>query len=126
MAIKKPNFSDDLEKLYSSQNEEEVTENLLRIVKIHSTNLYKDIVRKNPYFKMIVPELVDKVISQLNKLRDSISKEVNNIDNEVSLISDDMNPSIEEKLEKLKKLKTDCLLLIEEVDEKKSELLNLL
>ena len=75
---------------------------------------------------MIVPELVDKVISQLNKLRDSISKEVNNIDNEVSLISDDMNPSIEEKLEKLKKLKTDCLLLIEEVDEKKSELLNLL
>ena len=126
MAIKKPNFSDDLEKLYSSQNEEEVTENLLRIVKIHSTNLYKDIVRKNPYFKMIVPELVDKVISQLNKLRDSISKEVNNIDNEVSLISDDMNPSIEEKLEKLKKLKTDCLILIEEVDEKKSELLNLL
>lgn len=119
--ITRKNFNEDLEKLYSSQNEEEVINNLFRIIKFYNVDLFKDIIRENPYFKMIAPELVNKVISDLNKLRNSISKEIKNIDDESLLLKEDLDIK-----EQLKKLKTDCLLLIDEVDEKKSELLNLL
>lgn len=122
--IRKPNFEEDYKKLMSAQNEEEVTEILLRIIKVYSPFRYKEKILPNPLFRVIVSELRQQVIDELITLRESISIEISVIESDLSEIGD--TPDAVNEITKLKKLKSDCLLLIKEVNEKKSELENLL
>lgn len=122
--IKRPNFEEDYTNLMSAQNEEEVTECLLRIIKAYSVFRYRDLILTNPLFKMIIPELKTKVIGELDELRSSLTNEITVIETDLSQMEDD--PDFDSQIIKLKQLKSDCLLLIHEVDEKKFELENLL
>lgn len=126
MGIRKPNFKQDLKKLMSAQNEEEVLECLLRIIKVYNVYTYKDSILTNPYFKMLIPELKEKVLKELNKLRKSISSEIKNIDGDLEIIETESDPDLAQQVERLKQLRHDCMLLINEVDEKKLDLENLL
>lgn len=126
MAIKKPNFKQDLKKLMSAQNEEEVLSALLRIIKVYNVYTYRDSILTNPYFKMLIPELKEKVLKELNKLRKSISTEIKNIDGDLEIIETESDPDLNQQVERLKQLRHDCMLLINEVDEKKLDLENLL
>ena len=126
MAIKKSDFNKELNLLMSAQNEEEVLSILLKIIKIYNVSTYREAILSNPYFKMLIPELRDKVLQELNKLRKSIYKEIKTIDEDLEHYQDDISPDLQIQIDKLKKLRQDCMLLINEVDEKKSELENLL
>jgi hypothetical protein len=126
MGIRKPNFKKDLKKLMSAQNEEEVLDCLLRIIKVYNVYAYKDSILTNPYFKMLIPELKEKVLKELNKLRKSISSEIKNIDGDLEIIETESDPDLTQQVERLKQLRHDCMLLINEVDEKKLDLENLL
>jgi len=122
----KNNFEQDLEKLMSSNNEEEVTENLLKIIKVYNIALYKDIIINNPLFKVIAPELAQQVLKELNHLRVSITSEITTIDSDISHMKKIEDVDFDEQIKRLKKLRNDCLLLIDEVDDKKSQLSELL
>lgn len=112
------------EKLENSQSEDEVYSNLKQILKESSSQLYKNKILENPYFKSLIKEVREEVLEDISVIRSTIKSEIEAIDEEiVNLIKKDKN---NRHIEKFKELKRECISLIYEIDERKKDLINLI
>jgi hypothetical protein len=120
--MSKVDYSILIESLKSSKDEPEVYKNLKDILKSCSIDEYKHDLLDNPYFRLLVPDVVNDVLEDLSSIKKSIKSELSIIDGELSKMlndGDDLN------IEKLKSLKRDCISLIFEVEERESDLKSL-
>jgi hypothetical protein len=124
MDIRRKRYKSDVKKLMSSGTEEEVVIALTKIVKAYPVNFYVDLVKTNPFFNVLIPDIKTEVLKELSKLKKSITKEIKVIESDMNSIIG--NSEFDEQLQKLKTLKEECYMLINEVDEKYQDLENLL
>lgn len=110
------NINEYLEKLASSQSEEDVIENLKKIVRGFNVNIYKEIIMSNSYFKILIIDIKDEIENDMLNMLFSIEKELIKIDNDISTNDDP----------ELVKLKNDCEFLSKELNNRILDLKNLL
>lgn len=101
--------------LDQSTTEKDILENLTKIVKGFSVDLYKSRILSNPYFKSLMPDVKKIVLEEIKFYRESIKEEIEEIEKE---LDDPENDDID----KLKSLKSDCVSLIKELDQREKEL----
>jgi predicted DNA-binding protein (UPF0278 family) len=122
--MSKKEFSYLLEKLENSKTEDEVYSNLKMLLKESSSKLYKHKILENPYFRSLIPDVREEVISDINLIRDALKEEIKSIDEEiVKLLSRD---ETNRHIDKFKELKRECISLVYEIDERRKDLNNLL
>ena len=120
--MSKGDYSILFEKLKNSKNEEEVYHNLKEILKSCNISNYKSDILNNPYFRLLIPDIVNEVLEDLNNIKKSIRTEIFAIDDELSKI---ISNSDNENVDKLKELKRECISLIFEVEEREKDLKSL-
>jgi hypothetical protein len=122
ITMSKGDYSILFEKLKNSKNEEEVYHNLKEILKSCNISNYKSDILNNPYFRLLIPDIVNEVLEDLNNIKKSIRTEIFAIDDELSKI---ISNSDNENVDKLKELKRECISLIFEVEEREKDLKSL-
>lgn len=112
-----------LSDLKSAQNEEDVIENITKIIKGFSSDYYKNDLLENPYFKSLVPEIKETIMSELEDIKSSLREEIRAIEEELSTLNKKGITSIsDESISKLRELKKDCVVLIKELDDRLEDL----
>jgi len=107
--------------LLSAKTEEEVSEKLLKIIKSFGVDVYKNDVISNSYFKSLASDIKEVVISELKEIKSHLSVELDGVKQELKKIKSSDSPD-KETNKKLKSLKSDCLLLISELDDRIDDL----
>lgn len=121
---KQEEFNYLLEKLENSKTEDEVYSSLKQILKESSSQLYKNKILENPYFRSLIKEVREEVLEDISVIRSTIKSEIEAIDEEiVNLLKRDKN---DRHIQKFKELKRECISLIYEIDERRKDLLNLI
>lgn len=121
---KQEEFNYLLEKLENSKTEDEVYSSLKQILKESSSQLYKNRILENPYFRSLIKEVREEVLNDISVIRSTIQSEIEAIDEEiVNLLKRDKN---DRHIQKFKELKRECISLIYEIDERRKDLLNLI
>ena len=121
---KQEEFNYLFEKLENSKTEDEVYSSLKQILKESSSQLYKNRILENPYFRSLIKEVREEVLNDISVIRSTIQSEVEAIDEEiVNLLKRDKN---DRHIQKFKELKRECISLIYEIDERRKDLLNLI
>ena len=121
---KQEEFNYLLEKLENSRTEDEVYSSLKQILKESSSQLYKNKILENPYFRSLIKEVREEVLEDISVIRSTIKSEIEAIDEEiVNLLKRDKN---DRHIQKFKELKSECISLIYEIDERRKDLLNLI
>jgi arsenate reductase-like glutaredoxin family protein len=110
--LSREDYEKTLSELMSVKNEEDAIKSLLKIVKGHNINVYKNDMYENPYFKALLPEVANSVIFEIKEIRNSLSDEINSIDSEFFKNLD------QETIDELKAIKRDCVTLIVELDDR--------
>ncbi len=113
-------IEDYIVRLNSSQNEEEVLIVLKKIIKTFSVDLYREFIMSNPYFKTLIPDLKIEVIEEMMEMRDTIRDEIYNLDKEL------IKSISQSDFLKLKGLKRECIYLLNELENRKVDLENLI
>ena len=122
--MSKQEFNYLLEKLENSRTEDEVYSSLKQILKESSSQLYKNKILENPYFRSLIKEVREEVLEDISVIRSTIKSEIEAIDEEiVNLLKRDKN---DRHIQKFKELKRECISLIYEIDERRKDLLNLI
>ena len=122
---KRKDYDKLLSELKSSQNEEEVLDNITKIIKGFSSDYYKNDLYENPYFKTFIPEVKEIIKSELDQLKDNLKDEISGINDEIVKLNKTGIPSDDETISKLKDLKTECIILIKELDDRIQDLKHL-
>jgi gas vesicle protein len=104
-----------IECLEQSTTEEDILDNLMKIVRGFSVSQYKGIVLSNPYFKSLIPDIKTVIYEEIKFYRDSIKEEIEEIEKE-------LNNSENKYADKLKSLKRDCVSLLYEIDQREKDL----
>jgi hypothetical protein len=107
--------------LLSAKTEEEVSDKLLKIIKSFAVDVYKNDVNSNPYFKSLASELKEVVISELKEIKSHLEIELDGVKQELKKLKSSDSPD-KETNKQLKSLKSDCLLLISELDDRIDDL----
>lgn len=115
MARKSKDINPLLVELKSSLTEEDILKHLIELVKKFDPIQYKEVIYNNPYYKSLIPDIQSVIKLELDNIGKSIQTEIDTIESELKKVS------ITEAKE-LKKLKSDCLALIYEIDERKREI----
>lgn len=112
-----------LSDLKSSQNEDDVIENITKIVKGFSSDFYKNDLYENPYFKSFLPEIKDVIVSELEEIKLTLKDEIIAIENEILGLNKEGVSSVKDPdISKLRNLKKECILLIKELENRLEEL----
>lgn len=122
---KRDDYERLLSELKSSQNEEEVLSNITKIIKGFSSDYYKNDLYENPYFKTFIPEVKEIIKSELNQLKHNLEDEISGINDEIVKLNKTGITSDDETITKLKDLKTECIILIKELDDRIQDLKHL-
>ena len=122
---KRKDYDKLLSELKSSQNEEEVLDNITKIIKVFSSDYYKNDLYENPYFKTFIPEVKEIIKSELKQLKDNLKDEISGINDEIVKLNKTGITSDSESISKLKDLKTECIILIKELDDRIQDLKHL-
>jgi len=109
------------ESLLDAKTEQEVVNKLLKIVKSFNVDYYKNDIFANPYFKSLISEVSETVIEELESIRKSLQEEIEGIENG---LKESKKNKDKETSKKLKSLKSDCELLISELDDRIEEILS--
>ncbi len=104
-----------IEKLETSNTEEEIVRNLTKIVKGFSVPLYKNRILSNPYYKSLICDVKEEVRKEIDIIRESIVDEISAIDIELKRTDN-------KYFDKLKELKRECISLLYEIDERKKDI----
>lgn len=115
MTRKNKDINPLLVELKNSLTEEDILKHLIELVKKFEPVQYKEVIYNNPYYKSLIPDIKSAVKLELDKIGKSIQTEIDTIESELKKVS------ITEAKE-LKKLKSDCLALIYEIDDRKREI----
>ena len=122
---KRKDYERLLSELKSSQNEEEVLDNITKIIKGFSSDYYKNDLYENPYFKTFIPEVKEIIKSEIKQLKDNLKDEISGINDEIVKLNKTGITSDSESISKLKDLKTECIILIKELDDRIQDLKHL-
>ena len=122
---KRDDYERTLSELKSSKNEEEVLNNITKIIKGFSSDYYKNDLYENPYFKTFIPEVKEIIKSELNQLKHNLEDEISGINDEIVKLNKTGITSDDETISKLKDLKTECIILIKELDDRIQDLKHL-
>lgn len=115
MARKSKDINPLLVELKNSLTEEDILKNLIELVKKFEPVQYKEVIYNNPYYKSLIPDIQSSIKLELDKISQSIQ-------NEIDTIESDLKKANIISAKELKKLKSDCLALIYEIDERKKEI----
>ena len=105
-----------IENLETSRTEEDIVENLTKIVKNFNVNQYSEKVLSNPYFKSLIPDVKKIIFEEMKYFKDSIKEEISEIDNELK------NPNNSKSFDKLKSLRRDCVSLLYEIEQREKDI----
>jgi hypothetical protein len=120
---KREEYEQILSELKSSQSEEEVIDNLTKIIKSFSSDYYKNDIYENPYFKSLVSDIKKVIFGELCEIKSTLQEEISAIDKEIIRLNNNGITSItNEDYSKLRQLKRDCFILIKELDERLRDL----
>jgi hypothetical protein len=117
---KREDYKISWSELLSAKTEEEVSDKLLKIIKSYEVDVYKNDIISNPYFKLIASELKEIVISELKEIKSHLKSELYAVKEELKKIKSDSKDK--EVIKQLKSLKSDCLLLISELNNRIDDL----
>jgi hypothetical protein len=117
---KREDYKISWSELLSAKTEEEVSDKLLKIIKSYEVDVYKNDIISNPYFKLIASELKEIVISELKEIKSHLKSELYVVKEELKKIKSDSKDK--EVIKQLKSLKSDCLLLISELNNRIDDL----
>jgi len=105
-------FEKALERLSDARDEDEVVERLTYIVKGFSSFMYRETILSNPYYKDLFSEIRESVMLDLLDLESALLDEIRSIEENIKGKGRDVS-------EKLKDLKRDCEMLIDEINAKR-------
>lgn len=112
-----------LSDLKSSQNEDDVVKQITKIIKGFSSDYYKNDLYENPYFKSLIPEIKESISSELEKIKSSLKEEIRAIEEELIKLNKKGITSVNDKdISKLRELKKECIILINELDNRLEDL----
>ena len=115
MARKNQDINPLLIELKNSLTEEDILKHLIKLVKKFDPYQYKQVIYDNPYYKSLIPDIQSDIKSELDKISKSIQ-------NEIDTIESDLKKANITSAKELKRLKSECLALIYEIDERKKEI----
>jgi hypothetical protein len=107
-------YEELLKNLKNSYTEEEIVDTLTGIVKRFHTDVWKEMIFSNPYYKSLFEDIKLDILSNLDDIKGNILKEIDSIDKEIRDGKVNLNQFIQ--------LKVECQLLLVEVDYKIEEL----
>lgn len=107
-------YEEFVKELKNSYTEEDIINVITKIVKRFSTELWREMIFSNPYFKSLFEDIQSTILCDLDGIRNSILKEIDSIDKEIGGGNVDVHKFIQ--------LKVECQLLLMEVDYKIEEL----
>ena len=110
------NLINYFDKLHSSSNEEQVIENLKKILKNFNTVSYKTIIMSNPYFKSLVLDIKSDVITEMELMKRLIKLEIENLNSQLNQI----NTTVD--FYKLKNLRRECVFMLNELENRQNDL----
>ena len=113
----KYNIEELFEKLYNSNNEEEVILNLKNIIKGFNVSNYKEQVMSNPYFSVLIKDIKGDILFEIGLVKDSIELEIKTIDDTLS------KPISIGDFNRLKDLKRECMGLLYEVNDRINDII---
>lgn len=120
---KREDYERILSELKSSQNEEQIVDNITKIVKGFTSEFYKNDLFENSYFRSLLFEIKDDIIDELKVIKRTLQEEILAIDNEIVKLNDSGVSLVNDpNISKLKHLKKDCILLIKELDDRLDDL----
>jgi len=108
-------FEKAAEMLSMARDEDEVVERMTYIVKGFSSAMYREMVWKNPYYRDLFQEIRESVMEDLDNLEKALRDEIYSIE-------ENLKGKGSEISEKLKDLRRDCEMLIEEIGAKREEM----
>ena len=109
-----------LENLSRAQSEDEVISYLKNMIKGFSSSFYQECILSNPYYKSLFLEIREDVLEDLDSMKKALEEEMDSIDENIKISSD------KDVISKLKDIKSDCVLLLREIDIKKEELISVI
>ena len=112
MSKNREEYEELLKELNSSLTEDEIIENITKIVKTFSVHFYKDDLVQNPYYKSLLSEIKSEVLGDLYEIKNAII-------NEMYLIGERIKEG--EDVDRLIQLKVECQLLLLEINIKIEE-----
>ncbi len=107
-------YEELLKELKNSYTEEEINNVLSSIVKRFHSDVWKEMIYSNPYYKSLFDDIKVEVLEDLGKIKKSILKEIDSIDTDIKGGEVDVHKFIQ--------LKVECQLLLMEVEYKIEEL----
>jgi hypothetical protein len=109
-----------LNDLKSAQNEDDVVKHITKIIKGFSSDYYKNDLYDNPYFKSMIPEIKESISSELEKIKSSLKEEIRAIEEELN--KKGITSVNDKDISKLRELKKECIILINELDNRLEDL----
>lgn len=109
-----------LDKLHLSSTEDQVIENLKRLMKNFNSDTYKEVIMSNPYFKSLVLDLKVDIIKEMTLMTDLIKVEIDNLNLKLNKTNNT------EDFLKLKDLRRECVYLLTELETRQHDLYLLL
>lgn len=123
---KREDYEIVLSNLKQSQNEEEVIENITKIIKGFTSDYYRSDLYENPYFRSFIIDIKSDISIELQQIKTSLKEEIQAIDEELSKLNQKGITSIKHPdISKLRELKMECIILIQELDSRLKDLDNL-
>lgn len=123
---KRKDYEIVLSNLKQSQNEEEVIENITKIVKGFTSDYYRNDLYKNPYFKSFIIDIKSDISIELLQIKTCLKEEIHAIDEKLSKLNLKGITSIKHPdISNLRELKRECIILIQELDSRLKDLDNL-
>lgn len=113
MGKNREEYEELLGKLKSSYTEEDIIKNLTLIVKGFSIFLYKEDLTQNPFYKSLLVDIKEEVLSDLYEIKKSILNEMESIGIRIDEDKNDIDSLIQ--------LKVECQLLLLELNLKIEE-----
>jgi hypothetical protein len=109
-----------LNDLKSAQNEDDVVKHITKIIKGFYSDYYKNDLYDNPYFKSLIPEIKESISSELEKIKSSLKEEIRAIEEELN--KKGITSVNDKDISKLRELKKECIILINELDNRLEDL----
>lgn len=112
----KKQLSDYLDVLHKASDEESVMNTLVKIIKNFNVSSYREIIMSNPYFKSLIIDIKGGIIIEMDSMIEMIKVEIENLNGELLLCNRT------EDFIKFKELKRECVFLLTELENRKTDL----
>lgn len=103
-------LEDYFDKLYKSQDEDEVSECIKKIIKSFNSSFYRDEFKNNPFFYSIVKDIKSEIIIEMQSMIERMKIEIDIMDDKL------LNTSDHSEFIRLKDVRRECIYLLTALD----------